>query len=152
VSFLPQIESKESRMTDIVTAFQSKEAMIHSIKNASEKIQHTSLGAVSHFSTIIDDIIDAFGSHYKLVNEQLSPETKAAALKNVNPLAKHRKDSKNQGVSHDESGVSMSRSSSNKDFVKLPIVRSPSKMSGFNDSKFLQDSGEFTVFSYILFD
>ena len=84
VGELPNAESKESRIADIITCFQSKDSLVHSIKTASEKISHTTLGAVSFFSAIVDDIVDAFGAHYKIANDQLNSKTFRTVSKSKN--------------------------------------------------------------------
>ena len=97
VKNLPQITSKESRITEVVTGFQSKENLVHSIRNAAEKISRTSLGGTTHFSPLIEDIMEAFSMHYKIINEQ-------ANSKSI-PIPRTKTDGKNIQIHEEANNV-----------------------------------------------
>jgi len=90
IAELPQVK-KNSRLPEAMGCFYSKDGIVQSIRVASEKIDKTSIGSISRYSVVVKDIVDALGTHTRLVNEQLgyksSMKTKAQ-LKEEAPINK----------------------------------------------------------------
>ncbi len=119
---LPQIDSKESRLSDIAACFHNRECLLTSIRNASDKIVKTSLGAISYHSAVVNNIIEAFNQHQKMCNE-LNGTTRPAV-----PQPKGKAETKAQPMlSREGSQHSISVAGSNHD-SRLPLIKSLSKL------------------------
>lgn len=70
IAELPPVK-KSSKVPEAMGCFHSKDGIVQSIRVASEKIDRTSIGSISRYSGVVKDVIDALGTHSRLVNEQL---------------------------------------------------------------------------------
>ena len=108
---LPHINSKEPSM-DIVRHFREEKKLLSSIRNASDKITKSTLGTIPYYVGVINNIIEAFDMHNKVISET-GPSKMLLPIKNKNEIS----------LSREGSQQSMNLSNQTHTDGKLPSIR-----------------------------